>query len=122
MERRRFTAKAYLKTDCPFSFKYLLFMVEAGLRDRIEVIRCKPSSAQFEGIKDMLASATGQPATFPTVEIEPDRYMSDSDRLIEHYARANNVAPGDLPALSFYKAGIFPQLQELHEKDDHCTR
>jgi len=115
MTAEPFVAKAYLKIDCPYSFKYLLFMSEAGLLDIIEIVRCDPGSAAFERVKQKLADATGEPATFPTVEVEPDRYVSDSDRLIDHYARAHHVRASDLPALSFYKKGIFPQLQELHE-------
>ena len=118
MDRKPFTPKAYLKEGCPFSFKYLLFMAEARLLDRIEVIRCNPESAEFEGIKAKLAAATNEPATFPTVEVEPGRYQSDSDQLIEYYARTNKVVLSDLPALSFYKEGIFPQLQELHAKGE----
>ena len=116
MDRKPFTPKAYLKVDFPFSFKYLLFMAEAGLLDRIKVIWCDPESAGFEGVKVKLAAATNEPATFPTVEVEPGRYRTDSDHLIDYYARKNNVAPHDLPVLSFYKEGIFPQLQELHTK------
>jgi len=122
MDRKPFTPKAYLKVDCPFSFKYLLFMAEAGLLDRIEVIRCDPKSAGFERVKVKLAAATNEPATFPTVEVEPGRYQSDSDRLIEYYAQRNNVAPRDLPALKFYKQGIFPQLQEQHAKVERAAK
>ena len=89
-------------------------MAEAGLLDRIEVIRCDPKSARFERLKIQLATATNEPATFPTVEVEPGRYLSDSDQLIRYYARKNNVASTDLPALKFYKQGILPQLQEQH--------
>jgi hypothetical protein len=114
MKQKSFTSKAYLKEGCPFSFKYLLFMAEASLLDRIEVIRCNPETAEFEGIKAKLEAATNKPATFPTVEIEPGRYQSDSDQLIEYYAQRNNIVLSNLPALSFYKDGIFPQLQGLH--------
>jgi len=110
-----FKPKAYLKEGCPYSFKYLLFMAEAGLVDRIDVVRCDPGAAGFDATKDKLARATGREATFPTVEIEPGRYLSDSDRLIEHFARVCKVDPGELPALSFYKETIFPQLEALHK-------
>ena len=52
MGRKPFIPKAYLKVDCPFSFKYLLFMAEAGLLDRIEVIRCDPKSAEIRTAQD----------------------------------------------------------------------
>jgi hypothetical protein len=108
-------AKAYLKDGCPFSFKFLLFMVEAGLADSIEVIRCSPESTDFEAVKAKLAKALGKPASFPTVEIEPGRYQADSDVLIRHFASKHDVKAESLPALSFYKETIFPQVVELHE-------
>jgi hypothetical protein len=107
-----FKAKAYLKEGCPFSFKFWLFMVEAGLTDQIEVIRCDPDDAAFEAVKAKLSAALRKPASFPTVEIEPGRYLADSDALIEHYARKRDVDASRLPALAFYKETIFPQLED----------
>jgi hypothetical protein len=107
-------AKAWLRTDCPHSFKFLLFMAEARLLDQIEIIRCDPAAPDFERVKAQLAAATGSKATFPTVEIEPGRYKSDSEQLIEHYAATNGVDAGKLVALSFYRKGIYPQLERLH--------
>ena len=97
MNQKAARAKAYLKEGCPYSFKYLLFMAEAGLLDRVEAIRCDPDSLDFEGTTDMLAAATGKAAMFPTVEIEPGRYLSDSDRLIEYYAQGANVRRRTFP-------------------------
>jgi hypothetical protein len=108
-------AKAYLRVGCPYSFKFLLFMAEARLLDQVDVIRCDPRGPDFDTIKAKLTAALGKSATFPTVEIEPGRYRSDSDQLIEHYAKKNNVAVSELPALAFYKDSIFPQVVELHE-------
>jgi hypothetical protein len=53
--------------------------------------------------------------TFPVVEVEPGRYISDSDRLIERYAAEAHVNPDSMPVLSFYKETIFPQLIELFQ-------
>lgn len=114
MNAQPFKAKAYLKEGCPFSFKYLLFMVEAGLSDQIEVIRCDPSDSEFDAVKAKLTAGLRKPASFPTVEIEPDRYESDSDALIRHYATKNGVRESSLPALAFYTETIFPQILGLH--------
>jgi hypothetical protein len=114
-----FKAKAYLKEGCPFSFKFWLFMLEADLSERIEVIRCDPDEAGFEAAKAKLSAALHKPASFPTVEIEPGRYLADSDALIQHYATKKGIDASRLPALAFYKETIFPQLQELHEKKTH---
>lgn len=105
---------AYLLTNCPFSFKFLLFISEARLIDRFEIVRCEPDSAELAQIKEKLSAATGKKPTFPTVEIEPNVYKSDSDALVAHYAELNKIDPQSLPAFSFYMKGIFPQLAEKH--------
>jgi hypothetical protein len=115
VNQETFKPKAYLKEGCPYSFKYLLFMTEAGLLDQVDVIRCDPESGEFDVVKQKLSKATGRDATFPTVEIAPGRYLSDSDKLIGHYARASHVDPGKLPTLSFFNETLFPQLAALHE-------
>ena len=97
MSPDNFTPKAYIKEGCPFSFKFLTFMSEAGLLDRVEVVRLNPRGPNF-----------GK-------EVEPGRYISDSDRLIERYAAEAHVNPDSMPVLSFYKETIFPQLIELFQ-------
>jgi hypothetical protein len=47
--------------------------------------------------------------------VERDRYLTDSDRLIEHFARREQLRPDDMPVLAFYKQTIFPQLIELYK-------
>jgi len=108
-------AKAYVKVGCPFSFKFLAFMAEAGLLEEIEIVRLREGDPDYEAAKQKLSEHLGKPASFPTVEIEPGTYMADSDRLIEHYAQRAGLKPDDLPVLSLYKQGILPKLFELHK-------
>ena len=107
-------AKAYVKEGCPFSFKFLTFMTEAKLLDEIDIVRVREGDAAYDTTKRMLEEQLGK-ASFPTVEIEPNRYMSDSDRLIEHYATRAGLTPDAMPVLSLYKQGILPKLFELHK-------
>jgi hypothetical protein len=87
------------------------------------VIRCDPSDPEFDAVKAKLAAGLRKPASFPTVEIEPGRYESDSDALIRNYATKNGVEASSLPALAFYTETIFPQILDLHEqKSDAETR
>ncbi len=111
-----FKPKVYVKEGCPFSFKFLLFVTEAGIADQLKVIRCNPEAPGFEAIKSKLEAGLRKSATFPTVEIEPNRYMSDSDALIEYFASERNIELSRFPALSFYNQTIFPQLIRLHEE------
>jgi hypothetical protein len=105
---------AYLRTGCPFSFKLLLFLSEADLRDGFEIVSCDPDSDEFERVKAKLEGASGTKASFPTVEIEPGVYKSDSDALVQLYATKNGIDPKDLPAYCFYTKSILPQLEKQH--------
>jgi hypothetical protein len=115
MSSGAFKAKAYVKEKCPFSFKFLVFMSEAGLLDRIEIVRLSPEDAGFEAEKEKLSKRLGKAATFPVVEVERGQFMADSDRLIERYAGRAGLKPDAMPVLSFYKETIFPQLIELFQ-------
>jgi hypothetical protein len=115
MSSKEFRAKAYVREGCPFSFKFLVFMSEAGLLDRIEIVRMKPSDPSFEADKQKVSKKLGKAMTFPTVEVEPGHYETDSDRLIDRYAAEAGLKPDALPVLSFYKQTIFPQLIELFQ-------
>jgi hypothetical protein len=110
-----FTAKAYVKEKCPFSFKFLVFMAEARLLDRIDIVRLNPQDPGFEATKQKLSEHLGKATTFPVVEVEPGQYMTDSDRLIERYAEQAALKVEAMPVLSFYKETIFPQLIELFQ-------
>ena len=116
MSETTFKARAYIKEGCPFSFKYLVFMAEAGLLDEIEILRLREGTPSYDQAKQELSKHLGKAATFPTVEAEPGRYLSDSDRLIEHFARRHGLQPDDMPVLSFYKQTIYPQLLEHHQE------
>jgi uncharacterized protein YceH (UPF0502 family) len=108
-----FKPKVYVKEGCPFSFKFLLFVTEAGIADQLKVIRCNPEASGFEAIKAKLEAGLHKSATFPTVEIEPNRYLSDA--LIDHFVSKRNIEVNRLPVLSFYLQTILPQLIRLHE-------
>jgi len=109
-----FRPKAYLKDGCPFSFKLLLFLAESGMTAEVDLIRCDPEAAQFEAIKSRLEAGLRKPVTFPAAEVEPNRYLSDSDALVAHFAAKRNVDVRTLPAFSYYVQTIFPQLRRLH--------
>ncbi len=115
MSSETFKAKAYIKEGCPFSYKFLAFMAEAQLLDEIEIVRLREGDAGYEATKRMLDERLGKAATFPTLELEPGLYMTDSDRLIEHYAKREALRPDEMPVLSLYKQGILPKLFELHK-------
>jgi hypothetical protein len=115
MTSQTFKATAYVKDGCPFSFKFLVFAAESGLLEQIEIVRVREGDPGADATKQRLNEKLGKPASFPTVEIEPDRYMADSDALIEHYARREELGADGLPVLAFYKQTILPKLFEHHK-------
>ena len=115
MANDTFKPTAYIKDGCPISFKFLVFAAESGLLDDLEIVRVRDGDPSADATKQRLSDKLGKPASFPTVEIEPDRYMSDSDKLIEHYAARVDQDIEALPVLSFYKQTIFPKLLEHHK-------
>lgn len=108
-----FKPTAYVKTNCPFSFKFRLFMTEAGLAETIRFVALDPKSASYMTDKDTLAKKIGHKHTFPVVETEPGKYLTDSDALIAFFADLHSVDPATMATLQFYKSGLFPTFLEM---------
>jgi hypothetical protein len=115
MSAEAFKPTAYVKDGCPFSFKFLTFAAETGLLDDLNVVRVREGDPNADATKKLLSEETGKPASFPTVETEPGRYMTDSDKLIELYAQRAGVNVDALPVLAFYKQTILPKLFEHYK-------
>lgn len=110
-----FKPRAFVKTTCPFSFKFRLFVTEAGLSDQFEFVPMDPFSDDFSAVKADIEAKYGKPVIFPVVEVEPGKFMSDSDALITHYASKFGVDDKALPTLNFYRNGLFPTIMELED-------
>lgn len=110
-----FKPTAWVKTTCPFSFKFRLFATEAGLHDRFEFVAMNPMEEGFAAAKADLEARSGGPVVFPTVEVAPGEFQNDSDALIERYAGENGIDPGSLPTLQFYLGGLFPTILDLFD-------
>lgn len=106
-------SKTFLLQTCPFCFKFLLFMTEAGLRDQIEVVTFDAEATNYQEKRAELKTLLGRDAAFPTVEIELGVYLSDSDALIEHYAKKHGVDQEKLMTLEYYKKGVFSKVISL---------
>jgi glutaredoxin len=83
----QFRPVAYVKEGCPYSKKLLDFLTEAGLTDRVDIVRCAPGTPTMEAVKEKLSSATGSAPTFPTVEVEPGKFRTESDQLIRYFSQ-----------------------------------
>ena len=108
-----FIPTAYVKTNCPFSFKFRLFITEAGLAEHVQFVALDPDAPSHTKYKADLATKIGRGHTFPVVEVEPNNYLTDSDDLIAHFAKLHDINPVTLPTLQFYETGLFPTFLEM---------
>ena len=112
-----YVAKAYMLLGCPFCFKFMLFMTEAGLLEQIELVSLDHSSAEYGKIKADLENQAGRTLSFPTVEIEPGVLQSDTKALIEHYRAKHGIGETALPILDFYDRGLFQNVVNLYKEN-----
>lgn len=104
---------AYVKTNCPFSFKFRLFVVEAGLSDHIDFVELDVDAPSHTQDKADLRAKVGRNHTFPVVELSEGAFMDDSDALIAHFATAHGIDHTQMAALNFYRNGLFPTFLEM---------
>ena len=108
-----FRPTAYVKTNCPFSFKFRLFIAEAGLSEHVTFVALDPDAPGHAAEKSELAIRVGHKHTFPVVETELGIYRTDSDDLIDYFAEKHGMDPGSMNTLQFYKTGLFPTFLEM---------
>ncbi|MDG1739440.1 MAG: hypothetical protein P8L68_09140 [Paracoccaceae bacterium] len=108
-----FTPKAYVKTNCPFSFKFRLFALEAGLANRMEFVELDVDAVSHTSDKSDLRALVGRAHTFPIVEVAQGEFMDDSDLLIDHFAKLHDIDDNQLATLNFYRDGLFPTFLEM---------
>jgi len=108
-----FTPVAYLKQDCPFSFKFLLFVMEAGLLDKIEVEELMQGEKRMEELRSLLREKLGE-ASFPCVQIEKGTYMSETDDLITYFAGKHGKSVESLEVVPFFERGVLKKLGRLY--------
>jgi hypothetical protein len=86
-----FKPVAYIKEGCPYSMKLLGFIEAAKLTDRIDVVRCAVGTPEMDAVRKKLASATHESPKFPTVELEPGKFQTESEELIRSLSEKYGV-------------------------------
>jgi len=102
-----FKPTAWVRTNCPYSFKFRLFVTEAGISDRFQFVAMDPDGPDFESVKSEIDRRSGKKTVFPIVEVAPDDFMTDSDALIKHFSSEHGIDASDLPTLAFYRNGLY---------------
>lgn len=106
----------YLKDKCPFCLKVLIFLLETGQLDGIEVRSFVPGTPEESALKAELAPHF-ETVTFPAAQLAPGNYMKDSDAIIAHFADRAGVDPADLPVFQWYANGPFAQIGALYREN-----
>lgn len=87
-----FKPKLFVRVTCPFCIRLENFFEQAGLLEKIEVIECDTKGGdELNRYRTVLSEKLGKQATFPTMEIAPDQFMSDSGALINYYCELYNI-------------------------------
>ena len=82
-----FTPVVYLKEGCPYSEKLLDFLQESELSERVDIVRCAAGTPAMDAVREKLSSATGAAPKFPTAEVEPGQFRTESDDLIRYFSQ-----------------------------------
>ena len=96
--------------------KIRLFLLEAELLDTVTLRTFAVGTDKETAIRAALDGKV-DPLTFPSAELAPGDYMSDSDAIIERLATANNVDPAMLPTYNEYIAGPLAQMGKLYAEN-----
>ena len=116
MSDTTFRPVIYLKEKCPFCMKVRIFLLEAGLRDQVEVRDLVPGTDREQEIRAELEPML-EKVSFPAAQTEPGRYMTDSDAIIGHFAAIAGADPVSMPVLTAYVDGPFQQIMQLYREN-----
>lgn len=111
-----FRPTLYLLQGCPFCFKVQLFLLEAGLADQVEIRSFAPGTPELEAARNELAPRLTK-LSFPAAQLEPDRYVAESDDIIASLAAGSGHDPASMPMLRLYVEGPLRQISKLWQEN-----
>jgi len=108
-----FQPTIYLKQGCPFCMKVDIFVLEAGLRDKVKIRRFVAGTDEEQTVRAELEPHLTK-VSFPAAHIAPDRYVADSDGINEELANQNGIDKANLVTLRYYIEGPFQAVMNLY--------
>lgn len=104
-----YTPKLYLKSNCPFCFKVIMFLTETQQMDSVDIIRIEGNDEEeMNRYRQILESITGEKASFPTAMIKENEFMTDSDAIVAFFAEQAGIQIAQAKGYQFYLNGLFP--------------
>lgn len=111
----------YLKQNCPFCLKVRLFLLEAGMVAEVDIRAFVPGTAQEEAIRTEL-SPQFEKVSFPSAQLEPGRFIAESDEIIAFLTAKSGRDPADLPVYRNYVDGIFAMSMQLWKENQELRQ
>ena len=93
-----------------------IFMLEAGLLDRIHVREFFVGSDEEQVIRTALAPHF-EKISFPTAMLASGECLIESDAIIARFADAADVDSTTLPAFRAYVSGVMPQMMSMYREN-----
>ncbi|MER2196678.1 glutathione S-transferase N-terminal domain-containing protein [Methylobacterium brachiatum] len=101
---------------CPFCLKARLFLLEAGQLDRVVLREFVPGTQEETEIRNLLGPKV-EKVTFPTAELTPGKFTTESDAIVAHFAERAGVEPEAMPTYQSYLTGVFKNLGALYREN-----
>jgi aromatic ring-opening dioxygenase catalytic subunit (LigB family) len=111
----KFVTIFYCKENCPLCLQVRLFLLEAGLLDKVEIREFARGSAQEQAIRAELAAHLDR-VSFPAAQIAPGRYITESDAIIAYLAAQTGRDPAHMPVLRAYREAALKPVLRLRQE------
>ncbi|WP_341487402.1 glutathione S-transferase N-terminal domain-containing protein [Pararhizobium sp. A13] len=121
MTDNTFKPIVYLKENCPFCFKVRLFLLESGLASEVETRDFVPGTEQEEAIQSEL-SPHFEKVSFPTAQLEPGRYVAESDDIVAFFAPKAGRDPAGMTVYRNYVNGVFSMAMKLWKENQELKK
>lgn len=107
--------RIYLKKTCPYCLKLRIFLTEAGIADRFDLVVFADGDETHKALRARMVAA-GQGPGFPAAEIGEGKLLTGTDDLIARFSEEAGVDPAQLPLLAYYSEGVFIRHVEMFKE------
>lgn len=121
MTKTQFKPIMYLKQNCPFCMKVRLFLLEAGMNEDVEIRDFATGTPREDEIRAELTPHLDK-VSFPSAQIEPGRYIAESDDIIAFLAAKSGRKPSSMPVYTNYVEGPFSMAMALWKENQELKK
>jgi glutathione S-transferase len=121
MISKAFKPIVYLKENCPFCLKVRLFLLESGLASEVESRDFAPATEREQEIRTELLPHVDK-VSFPAAQLEPGRYVTESDDIVAFFAAKAGRDLASLPVYRNYVDGVFAMSMKLWKENQDLKK